>query len=157
MVKFFIATRGGVYKMRKRLRYSDTKDRLLSFLLMFITALSNFSIASTIQTQFIQDHDNTYAQGEIDGKKNAKGNPLWLLPGIGCCIFGVGAAAISVPNPRPEYLSGKSSDYIQGFTDGYKSSTRKRNLIYASIGAVITTVYILSTGETSSSSHSSGF
>ena len=132
------------------------KVGLVLFLFTFIT-LSGFSMGLAAQTQPIKNYNDTYSQGEIDGKKLAKGSPLWLLPGLGCCVFGVGAAAISVPNPRSEYLEGKSKDYIRGFTDGYKSSTRRKNLIYASIGAIITTVYILSTGESTSSSYSSSF
>lgn len=88
-----------------------------------------------------------YLQGVIDGKRDARGKPLWILAGLagsGLCIcFGAAGIglAVAVPYyPSGEDLLGKSSSYIEGYIAGYKSATRWKNAGWATLGFALAIV-----------------
>jgi len=85
-----------------------------------------------------------FVQGKMDGERDAKGNILWI-PG-GCCIFlgtTVVLAYLLKPDPPAQALMGKSSEYVLGYTDGYKDKARDKNATYAMIGCAVTGVIYL--------------
>lgn len=98
---------------------------------------------------------NDYEKGRVDGRLDAKGNALWVLagsPGLCCSGVGVVGVALSIlvpPRPPVSNLLGKSSSYIQGYTEGYKSKARWKNAGWSSLGciagtAVVTAIYVVS-------------
>ena len=78
-----------------------------------------------------QGQTSDYMQGKLDGERDAKGNPLWFLAGAGCGIFGAGAAFLIKPSPPAHALIGKSTEYVLGYTEGYKNKARNQNTMYA--------------------------
>lgn len=76
----------------------------------------------------------TFVQGKIDGARDAKGNALWLIAGVGCGVFGVGAAYFTKPSPPTQMLIGKSRDYVMGYTEGFQGKSRETNTGYACAG-----------------------
>lgn len=88
-----------------------------------------------------QQGGGDYFRGKLDGERDARGNPLWVLAGLsgtGCCLLigcaGVGLAYAVPPSPPPAALMGKSSEYVLGYTEGYKSKARLKNTAYAAAG-----------------------
>ena len=93
-----------------------------------------------------------YVQGKIDGERDAKGNPLWILAGAGCGIFGAGAAYLIKPSPPAHALIGKSTEYVLGYTEGYKNKARSENTKWACSGWLLSFAVLLlvsTLGETS--------
>lgn len=83
-----------------------------------------------------------YLQGKMDGQRDVKGSALWFvagLPGIYCygigCL-GVLGSALWVPDPPVEQLMGKSTNYILGYTEGYKSKGKRKNIIRSGLGCI---------------------
>lgn len=76
---------------------------------------------------------NDYAQGRADGQRDAKGSPAWILGGILCGVFAVLYCYIQSPSPPVGALVGKSSDYVLGYSEGYKTK-RGKDAMYAWIG-----------------------
>jgi hypothetical protein len=99
------------------------------------------------------DTGNDYLQGKADGEMDAKGNPLWLLGGALCGIFGVAGAYFIKPKPPTEPLLGKSAEYVLGYTEGYQNKARGKNAGYACGGWAIFIVIFAAAGgfDTSSS------
>jgi hypothetical protein len=96
-------------------------------------------------------------EGTADGERDAKGNPLWVLAGAGCGIFGAGAAYLYKPAPPVGKLMGKSSEYALCYTEKYQSKSRNQNTAWACGGwLAFIVVYIaaggLDTSDTNSSS-----
>ncbi|MBN1350547.1 hypothetical protein JXJ21_14115 [candidate division KSB1 bacterium] len=81
-----------------------------------------------------QESTGTYLDGKADGQRDAMGNAMWILAGFGCGIMGVVAAYIHKPSPPVYALVGKSPEYVLGYTEGYQTKARSRNLWYASAG-----------------------
>jgi hypothetical protein len=77
-----------------------------------------------------------YLQGRIDGERDAKGDPIWLLGGFACGILGIGGAYVMKPDVPSVALIGKSSEYILGYTAGYQEKARNQNVLYATAGCV---------------------
>ena len=101
----------------------------LSLVLMPIKLLGqDYNIENQISGDF--------GQGYIQGQFAAKGSASWILGGFCCGIFGVGAAYFIVPDPPAYALMGKSTEYMIGFSEGYRKQSRKKNLQNASIGCV---------------------
>jgi hypothetical protein len=99
-----------------------------------------------------------YLKGKMEGQAAAKGSGWWVLAGLsgaGFClcigVAGIIVAALVPPKPPEQALIGKSSNYVLGYTEGYKSKGRWKNAGYASIGcalaAVINLVINLATGN----------
>ena len=98
-----------------------------------------------------QQEGNDYFQGKMIGEQAAKGNPLWILAGVGCGIFGAGAAYFTKPNPPSQALLGKSPEYIMGFTEGYQKKSRSINTGYACGGwAGFALIYLLALSSAAS-------
>lgn len=88
-----------------------------------------------------------YARGKLEGERDARGNPLWLLAGVGCGIFGAGAAYFIKPTPPSHALMGKSPDYVLGYTEGFQNKARMSNVGYACAGwAAFAAIYIAAGG-----------
>jgi hypothetical protein len=85
-----------------------------------------------------------YILGKQDGQREAIGNPGWIFAGLAGTYFclcigcaGIGLAFVVPPNPSVSALIGKSTSYIKGYNEGYKSKTRLKNALYASVGCGI--------------------
>jgi len=98
--------------------------KLTSFLLIIL-------MLSTPIISIAQTMGNDYLQGKMQGELDAKGNPLWIIAGLGCGIFGVGAAYFTKPSPPSMAIMGKSTEYILGYTEGYQNKSRNTNTGYA--------------------------
>jgi len=108
---------------------------------------------STPIISIAQTMGNDYLQGKMQGELDAKGNPLWILAGLGCGIFGAGAAYFTKPSPPTTALLGKSTEYILGYTEGYQNKSRKMNTGYACGGwAGFVLIYLALLGSASPSS-----
>ncbi len=75
-----------------------------------------------------------YVQGKLDGERDAKASPLWFIAGLGCGIFGVGAAYLIKPRPPATALVGKSVEYVMGYTEAYENKGRNQNTMWACVG-----------------------
>ena len=95
-------------------RYSEFV-RTISLILVFFVLLKPVSVFAKEDLQMEQQKKEvitgTYTEGRIDGGADAKGNPLWIIGGVGCGIFGLGAALIISPDIPSEAFIGKSSEY----------------------------------------------
>lgn len=83
-----------------------------------------------------QQAQSEYLQGRLEGEAAAKGSPLWFLAGLGCGVFGAGAAYFFKPKPPTHALIGKSAEYVLGYQEGYGDKARKTNTGYACAGWV---------------------
>lgn len=110
---------------------------------IFIVLLSSLILFIPVFSQTQQPSD--FIQGKIDGERDSKGNFLWFIAGVGCGIFGVGAAYLIKPEPSAQSLVGKSSDYVIGYTEGYKEEGRTKNTTYAAVGCLTWTAIYLAT------------
>jgi hypothetical protein len=82
--------------------------RTLTFRSVAVLVALNFSaLLLTAPGQAQEQQGNDCAQGKTDGKSDAKGSALWFFAGLGCGLFGVGAAYLVEPSPPPEALMGK--------------------------------------------------
>lgn len=82
-----------------------------------------------------QKASDEYLQGKRDGEMDAKGNPVWFVGGLVCGLFAVlYCLGIESPTPPSSALVGKSSDYVLGYTEGYRSKTRQKDAVYAAAG-----------------------
>ena len=78
----------------------------------------------------------TYMEGLMQGQMMAEGNAGWILGGFCCGIFGIGGAYLIEPSPPMHMLMGKSTEYVMGFTQGYKDESKKKNTQYAAVGCL---------------------
>ena len=94
-------------------------------------------LSSCTHTQFTAPPPTTlddYSQGHIDGTRDYKPNPAWVLAGVGCGIFGVGLAMVAVPEPPPYQYMDKSPEYAAGYVQAYKAKAKRENATYAVLG-----------------------
>lgn len=75
-----------------------------------------------------------YLAGKMDGERDATGNQAWILGGCLLGVIGVILAYVIEPEVPAARLMGKSPSYIQGYTEGYKSATKRKNVMYALYG-----------------------
>jgi hypothetical protein len=98
-----------------------------------------------------------YLLGKQTAQAEARGKPAWILAGLTgtylcLCIgvAGIGLALVVPPSPPESALMGKSSSYIIGYTEGYKSKARIKNAGWATLGcamaAVINVIIFYATG-----------
>ncbi len=83
---------------------------------------------------FGQESVTQYMEGKFAGEKDAQSNPLWFVAGLGCGPFGVAGAYLMKPSPSGGSMVGKSSDYVLGYTDGYRSKSASKNGVMAWAG-----------------------
>lgn len=79
--------------------------------------------------------NGTYQEGITDGTAKAKGlSAMYFMSG--CCLGAIGIVipAVSEPEVPGDMVLGKSSEYIQGFREGYKSTKKSNNVKSAVIG-----------------------
>ena len=96
---------------------------------------------------FTPPTSGTFAQGKMDGERDAKGNFLWFLAGAGCGVFGVGYVYfMDEPKPASHMFMGKSQEYVLGYTEGYQNKSKKTNMQYACAGwATWILIYLVAT------------
>lgn len=95
-----------------------------------------FLIILMIVTPALTQQSSDYLTGKADGARDgaSAASPLWIVAGIGCGVFGVGAAYLMPPSPPAERLIGKSPEYVAGYTESYRNSARNRQTLYACAG-----------------------
>ena len=97
-----------------------------------------FMVILLIATPLLaQQEMSEYFQGKQNGEEDAKGSNIWLLSG---CIIGYWAilfAYLIEPDVPTGKLIGKSPEYVQGYTDGYKQKAKKKNVMNAIYGCVV--------------------
>lgn len=103
-----------------------------------ISMLIAFSLLATPLSLNAQENtaNGTFTDGMMAGEMAASGNAGWLVGGFLCGIFGVGGAFLIEPSPPAHFLIGKNIEYIMGFTQSYKSASKKKNVTYAGIGCL---------------------
>jgi hypothetical protein len=77
----------------------------------------------------------TYEQGAIDGTKKAEGSSAGYFF-AGCCLGfpGLIIPAIVEPTVPPEFIAGKSPEYVLAFQSAYKTTKKTNNIKLALIG-----------------------
>jgi hypothetical protein len=108
-----------------------------------------------------------YLTGKLQGEQAAIEQELWLLAGLPGCCYGIGglgmiAAYAFAPEPPMMALMGKSTNYILGYTEGFKDKSRWKNVKWAGIGCAIGSVieivlYVVLVVASSGSSSSSTY
>ena len=93
------------------------------------------------ETDAASSAQNSYQEGTVDGKNDAKGNADYLLGGLGCGPFGIIAAAMSNPQPDPQKVilleQAKGADYASGYSSSFQKESRKKNLKIAITGCCV--------------------
>lgn len=82
------------------------------------------------------DPASGYAQGHIDGERDYRASPAWIVAGVGCGLFGVGYAWLVPPEPPSQALVDKEAEYALGYREGYRGKGRSGNTLYACLGWV---------------------
>ena len=84
------------------------------------------------------------AQAIIDAKTDAKEPFGWLagsfLASGLCCLTGpfvILASQVTTPTPPAQRFLGKSSEYVDVYTNTYQSEVRKKRLIHTSAGCLV--------------------
>jgi hypothetical protein len=112
---------------------------LLSLCLVAVPVLAEEGEAS------LTEYDRGYADGEIDGG----GHGVWILSGLFLGPIGLILPWIFTPEVPAGALVGKSPQYVEGYQDGYRSSTKKGNFMYSLIGlgiVVVVGIGVMGTG-----------
>jgi len=94
-------------------------------------------------------------QGKMAGEQQGRGNPLWLLGGAACGIFGIGAAYFIKPTPPMGPLMGKSSAYVLCYTESYQNKARNQNAEYACGGCLMVDIVVIASGGLNTSDSNS--
>jgi hypothetical protein len=124
--------------------------KIVSWALMFTLISMPIAINAQIEVNSQSGQQEGFFEGKVAGEASAKGNPLWILAGVGCGLFGVLGALLVKPSPPTHALMGKSSDYVLGYTEGYQKKARNANTGYACAGwAAFTVVYVAAGGYNS--------
>ncbi len=88
-------------------------------------------IAAPVMAQM---NSRQYLAGKMDGERDATGNQAWIIGGCLLGVVGVLLAYVIEPEVPAARLMGKSPSYIQGYTEGYRSATKRKNAMYAIYG-----------------------
>lgn len=105
---------------------------ILSILLIIIPVISTAIEPVSSGTQ----------QAIIDATDDARKDvnfPLWFAAGCVFVVFGVGAAYLMVPSPKPSRFLGKSADYITMYVHQYRKVIRSRQTLSAFAGCAAMT------------------
>lgn len=103
-------------------------NRVLCLVLIFI--LVPFLVfAETTNTDSPEKPE--YEAGYQAGREAAKGNGLWFLSGFFLPGVGVILPWLFTPKTPMDDLAGKSSDYVDGYTTGYRKKTKLKNFGWA--------------------------
>lgn len=115
-----------------------TKSRFFRFVGV-VLALALIAAPGMAQVSKGDAEYGTYAQGKMDGERDAGGSFIWFVWGLLCGVLGVGAAYFMKPDPPTAVLVGRSSDYVQGYTQAYKDKGRDKNVTWACLGCLVST------------------
>lgn len=124
-----------------------------TLIIVMILALPVMGIA---QETMEKQEEGTYAEGMMMGEMEGKGNPVWLVGGLGCGFFllylgtPIVLIAYLLPqNPPAARLIGKSSAWAMGYTEGYKKKSQNANAGYAcgglALGSIVSLLLYVST------------
>ncbi len=111
--------------------------------LVLLLALSLIGLPAMAQSQTTYMSSKDYTEGRLDGEADATGNQIWLLGGCLLGVVGVLLAYVIEPEVPSGRLIGKSPAYIQGYTEGYKSATKRKNAMYALYGMLAWLVFLI--------------
>jgi hypothetical protein len=103
----------------------------LTIAILFVAFIASCSYQQPI---IVGQLDSDYYRGKSDGEAAAVANPMWAAAGLGCGIFGIGAAYLNEPNVPQEPLVNKSESYKAGYTSGYRAKAKNTNLTYSLAG-----------------------
>lgn len=86
-----------------------------------------------------QGEISEYFQGKIDGQRDGKSSSkiLWLAGGCLLGPLGILIGYILPPSVPGDRLIGKSPEYVQGYTEGYREKGREQNALWAAGGYLI--------------------
>lgn len=126
-------------------------SKKIASLIMIILMLSIPVALQSSQTAPVQT-TSEYVQGRIDGEQAAKGDPLWILGGFLCGLFAVIYCYVQSATPPAIALVGKTSEYILGYTDGYKAK-RSRDAVYAWIGWGASWIFLIAVNAASAGNY----
>ena len=68
---------------------------------------------------------------------------LWYLVGACPCILPIVSSSMTIPQPPPERLLGKSPEYVKYYTTEYQAEVENHRTKYSSMGCAMSTVGIL--------------
>jgi hypothetical protein len=105
---------------------------------LLVCILSIALIAAPVLAQTSEVEEARLA-AKSDAKRDVS-RALWL--GAGCLlnILGWGTALVVVPRVPTSRLLGKSSEYVDSYTEAYRTAVRETRANYASIGCVVGTL-----------------
>jgi hypothetical protein len=110
---------------------------------IIVVILLVFSMLTFAEQASSGDEYNVgFADGKIDGASQA--SYLWAVAGLGCGCLGLGAAYLIGGTVPIENVIGKTSDYVHGYSNGYKTALKSRQALYAAMyfsGNAPTTAY----------------
>jgi len=110
--------------------------KVLKYILPGVIALGFIANPVVLNAAQSEELANACKQGEFDAQRDVNGN-LWAAIGFFGCIFGVAAAYLIEPTPPASRLIGKSPEYIQTYTDCYKSAAKSIQTNKAINGCVV--------------------
>jgi hypothetical protein len=100
--------------------------KTIAFLLMLI------AVAGFCETNDT-GHSDEYLQGMADGQADGHGFFIGYFL-AGCTVIGLFVPFVTGIEVPVEKLIGKSADYVEGYSEGYKNKVRGENITYALIG-----------------------
>lgn len=132
----------------------SVKTTLSVILILTLLPVAAFT-KSKEDTEEEEGKDKTsleYDQGYADGFDSAKGKGLWFLSGFFLPGIGIILPWFFSPDVPMDDLTGRSSDYVDGYTDGYKNRARRKNFGWALGGTgaslgVLTIVGVIIVGK----------
>ncbi len=83
-----------------------------------------------------------YMQGKMDGQRDGKSSSeiLWLAVGFLLGPVGILIGYLVPPTVPADRLIGKSTEYVQGYTEGYQNKGKQQNAIWAAGGCLLSAV-----------------
>ena len=98
------------------------------------------------ETDVTQSAEDSFQEGTVDGKNDAKGHYLYAIYG---CIWGPGGivnAAIHPPRPDPQKVilleQTKGTDYASAYSSSFRKESRKKNLQIATVACGVNLVVV---------------
>ena len=116
-------------------------------LLFHVLVASMLVLSLNLSLQCLAQQNSVALDAKVDAEFDAEDDvntALWLGAGgilgtAGSCLLGavaVGGAYVYQPIPSAERLLGKSAEYVSFYTDTYKASVRRLQLVAATKGAL---------------------
>jgi hypothetical protein len=105
-------------------------------IIAIMTAVVFLSVPLLAQAQTTAGADD-YLKGKTDGERDAKASAIWFFAGFCFGLLGVLVAFLVKPSPSTGAMIGKSQIYINGYIDGYKSKSAKKQGSLAVSGCLL--------------------